>query len=421
MKIFLRESLKKLYEKYKHAFIVKNIVMLLKKRSYPIILGKEKKLVNQVLKSRNWNMSYGRKLIHHILEDEMENYFNVAGAVVVSSGGMALQMTLRGLGLKHNDEVIHVVDTCVANSFSILNSGLNPIFCDSNIETYLMDKHDVENQITENTKAIMPIHLWGNIEDMDVVNMIAEKYQLKVVEDACLAFSGKFKDQYVGTLGDVGVFSFGSSKPIQAGEGGIIVSNDSTFIREMKAMRHWGDKTLDYGVRDHDILSWNGRTSEINCAVMLEQFRAYKKRFSEITNSVEIVKKCLDGIEGVEIVTGAKNAGNTPSYSQINLRINSELYTSKTLILKLLYNHGISARDANFELIPSINFFKSKRWQDWVISNDLSRIESNYSRVYKNAQFIFDRCGIGIPIKYYNSEKKAKNLSMVLRRVFDVN
>src|SRR6202012_485782 len=105
-------------------------------------------------------------------------------------------------------------------------------------------------------------HMWGNLEDMSNVLQIAERHGLHVIEDTCLALGASTGDCMAGSLGRVGVFSFGCIKPIQGGEGGMIVTGDEALARELRAMRHWGDRTIEYGVRDTSLPAWNGRMSD---------------------------------------------------------------------------------------------------------------------------------------------------------------
>ena len=125
--------------------------------------------MEKVLKSSQWNMAYGRNLSHEYLEAEFCEYIGVPNAVAVGSGGLALQMSMRALGLKPGNEVIHQVDTCSASAQSVMNAGLNPVFSDISRDTLMFDFNDLQGLINPNTKAIMPTHMWGNCENIKEV------------------------------------------------------------------------------------------------------------------------------------------------------------------------------------------------------------------------------------------------------------
>ena len=159
--------------------LLRKVWRIFNKNYYPFVLGDELKTIKSVLDSGVWNMSSDDG-IHVKLEKEFAKYIGVKNAVLVSSGGVAIQMALRGLGFKPGDEVIHQIDTCVACSFAILNAGVTPIFSDISLDTLKLDFDNIESLITPRTKGIIPIHMWGNSENMEKVKQIADKYNLKV-------------------------------------------------------------------------------------------------------------------------------------------------------------------------------------------------------------------------------------------------
>lgn len=205
--------------------------------SYPRIMGNEVKAVKKVLETPYWNMSSGRGLVHEGLEEEFAKYVGCKYAVAVNTGGMAIQMVLRALGIKPGDEVIHQIDTCVADPFAVINAGAIPIFADIDKSTFMLSGESVESLISDKTKAIKPVHIWGNPENMDMILKIAREYNLHVIEDCCLALGAKYKGKMVGSIGDAGVFSFGCLKPVQAGEGGMITTNSESLAKELRTIR----------------------------------------------------------------------------------------------------------------------------------------------------------------------------------------
>lgn len=385
--------------------------------SYPFVTGKELKAVKQVLNSGIWNMSDPNG-VHAILEKEFSEYIGVKHAVVVNSGGVGIQMALRVLDVKNGDEVIHQVDTCVANSFAIMNAGAIPIFSDISLDTFKLDFNNLENLITPRTKVIMPIHLWGNVENLKRLKCFAVKHNLKIIEDCALAFGAEYNGKKVGGFGDVGVFSFGSTKPIQSGEGGIIVTNDDDIAKKLRTMRNWGEMTQEYGVRDHEILSWNGRASEIVVAVMLEQFRNFEKRLSKLERHIKIF---MDYIYSNKYLSMAdQNLYNSkPSYGQVVVKLDSKI--DKFEFMENLKEKKISVWHANFELIPTISFFKNETWKDWVMNKDVKFVESNYQGEFPNAKEVYERLGLGfMPNNFLtmkSTQKTIKEISICLKEM----
>lgn len=363
---------------------------------YPRMIGGEISAVESVLKSSDWNMTYGKGLAHEKLEREFADYIGVNHAIAVNTGGMAIQMSLRALGLQPGDEVIHQIDTCSANAFSVMNAGCTPIFSDISLDTFMLSEQDTENNISTNTKALMPIHMWGNPENMEMVDAIAKKHKLLVVEDACLSLGAEYHGKRTGSFGNVGVFSFGCIKPMQAGEGGMIVTNDYSLAKELRSLRHWGDRTIEYGIRDTLTLPWNGRMSEIIAAVLLVQLRGYPDHLKKLQENVLLFSKLIKDISGVEIVTnnGPRCAS---AYSQIVLRIDeTKIHINKKTLMEKLYAQGINVWHANFEPINSLSFFKNNEWKKWILKGDIEKADYNYNRMFINSNKVYASSGFGL-------------------------
>ena len=161
------------------------------------------------------------------LEREFAQFCGVAHGITVSDGTTALHIILRAMGIGPGDEVITVSHTFIATAEAILLTGAKPVFVDIDPVTYLMDVSQVEARITPNTKAILPVHLYGQTADMDPLLEIAKRHNLKVVEDACQAHGAEYKGHRAGSLGDAAGFSFYYSKNLGAyGEGGFITTNN---------------------------------------------------------------------------------------------------------------------------------------------------------------------------------------------------
>ncbi|MGH8308327.1 MAG: DegT/DnrJ/EryC1/StrS family aminotransferase, partial [Steroidobacteraceae bacterium] len=201
---------------------------------YPRPLANELGAVADVLRGSQWNMAYGKGLVHERLEHAFADYVGAGHAIAVNTGGMALQMSIRALGLKPGDEIIHQVDTCAASALAVVNAGCTPFFADISADTFMLSMPDARAAIGSATKAIIATHMWGSVEDLDAIADLQRQYGLRVIEDACLALGATHRGRRVGAFGDVGVFSFGCLKPIQTGEGGMIVTDDEALARRAR-------------------------------------------------------------------------------------------------------------------------------------------------------------------------------------------
>ncbi|RCK79984.1 MAG: Pleiotropic regulatory protein [Candidatus Ozemobacter sibiricus] len=199
------------------------------------------------------------------MEKELADYIGVKYALGVSSGTDALLLALMGLGIGHGDEVITTPYTFFATAGSIHRVGARPVFVDIEPDTYNIDATKIEKAISRRTKAIMPVHLFGQCCDMDAINAIARRHGLKVIEDACQSIGAKYGDKQAGNLGDVGAFSFFPSKNLGCfGDGGLVTTNDEALYKRMKALRVHGGERQYY----HAEVGMNGRLDAIQAVVV---------------------------------------------------------------------------------------------------------------------------------------------------------
>jgi perosamine synthetase len=361
-------------------------------------------------------MNYGKGLMHEKLEEEFAAYVGTKYAVAVNTGGMALQMSLRALGVKPGDEVLHQVDTCMANPYAVMNAFATPILTDISGDTFMMDFNDAEKSISKNTKVIMPIHMWGNPCNMDSVAELAAKHKLYVIEDSCLSLGAVWKGKKTGSMGNVGVFSLGCIKPIQAGEGGMITTNDAALAKELRTLRSWGEMTAEYGVRDHKELAWNGRMSEIVAAVGLEQLRGYSSQLEKKMEALELFKSYITQREGIQIVDAGLNG--VSSYSQVVLKLNSSaLGLSKNELMHSMTENGIIHWHANFEPVNQLQFFTQGNWKKWITTGDLQKAENNFSRKFSNSERVYAEEGLGLNNSHFLSKKEVSALMLKMDKI----
>ena len=242
------------------------------------------------------------------LEKEFAQFCGAAHGIGVSDGTSALHIILRAMDIGPGDEVITVSHTFIATAEAIVLAGAKPVFVDIDPATYLMDVSQVEAKITPRTKAILPVHLYGQTVDMDPLLEIASRHGLKVIEDACQAHGAEYKGRKAGTLGDAAGFSFYYSKNLGAyGEGGFISTNDSELAAKIRKVRDHGS-----GVRyHHDLIGVNGRLDEIQ-AVILRAKLPYLSAWNEKRR--EHARLYNDLLKGTSVILPCEHSGNTPVY-----------------------------------------------------------------------------------------------------------
>lgn len=205
-----------------------------------------------------------------LFEKEFAGYCEAKYAVGVDSGTSALELSLRAYDIGEGDEVITVPNTFIATASAIIFTGARPVFVDIDPNTYNIDAGKIEQVITKKTRAIMPVHLYGQPARMDKILKIAEKYKLNVIEDACQAHGALFKEKKTGNLGDIGCFSFYPGKNLGAyGDGGIAVTNDEKIADKIKMLRNYGQKKK----YEHEFLGYNKRLDTIQAAILLVKLR----------------------------------------------------------------------------------------------------------------------------------------------------
>jgi len=229
-------------------------------------------------------------------EDEFAAYCNCKCAVGVGNGTDALWFALLALGVKEGDEVITVPNTFIATAEAISFCGARPVFVDVDERTYTLNPDLLEAAITPRTKAIIPLHHFGQTPDMDPILGIAQKHRLYVIEDACQAHGAEYKGRKAGSIGHAGCFSFYPGKNLGAyGEAGAVVTNDPELANRMRVLRDHGQPKKYY----HDVIGWNGRMDGIQGAVLSVKLRHLDRWNENRRNHAAAYGTLLDGTDGL--------------------------------------------------------------------------------------------------------------------------
>ena len=361
---------------------------------FPRTFGDELDEVRTVLAGDNWLSGP----VTQRFEATFAEYVGVRHAVAVNTGGMALQIALRCMGIEPGNEVLVQVDTCVADAFAIFNAGATPIFADSNPETFMLDWASVEQTIGSRTKAFVPVHMWGRPEDMDAVAQIAKRHDLLILDDACLAAGAEWRGKKVGTFGQAGIFSFGCLKPFQAGGGGAIVTDDESLAREMRASRSWGETTDEFGIRDQRELAWNGRMSDVLSAVLLAQLRGYPAHLATLQENAVRLERMIEPLPGVRLMPRDPRI-TAQAHTQFLFKIDEDaLGISLETFAQALQAEGLPMIwHGAFEPMTTLSFFRGGRWRAWAVAHpDHERLADNYTRPYPGAERGYYHVGMSV-------------------------
>jgi dTDP-4-amino-4,6-dideoxygalactose transaminase len=263
---------------------------------WPVFGREEEEALLAVLRSGTWGSLDGTYVKR--LEVEFAELQGARHGIACVNGTMALSVALKALGIGPGDEVLVPPYTFIATASAALMIGAIPVFVDVDLETLLIDPALIDAAVTPRTKAIIPVHHGGSPADMDGVMAAAHRHGLKVVEDAAQAHGAAWRGRPVGAIGDIGTFSFQSSKPINAGEGGIMLTNDDELDELLWSYRNVGRRRGGEWY-EHVRLGWNLRMTEFQAAVILEQMKRMPAQQAHRTEAAAYLDARMSEIPGV--------------------------------------------------------------------------------------------------------------------------
>jgi dTDP-4-amino-4,6-dideoxygalactose transaminase len=259
----------------------------------PSIGNEEIKAVREVLKSGM--LAQGQKVKE--FEEKIAEYVGVKYAIATSSGTTALHTALLAVGIKPGDEVITTPFTFIATANSILYCNAKPVFVDVDEKTFNIDAEKIEEKITGKTKAVLPVHLYGQPADMEKILEICKSHNLLLIEDAAQALGAEFKGKKVGSFGDCAIFSFYPTKNITTGEGGMVVTDDEKIAERCRKIRNHGE----YQRYFVDLLGYNYRMTDIAAAIGLAQLKKLENLNKKRIKNAKFLTKHLKDIDGIEV------------------------------------------------------------------------------------------------------------------------
>jgi len=276
--------------------------------AYNTISKEEKDAVQKVLDSGNLSQFLGTLSSDFLggptvrkFEEAWCKAIGISHAVSMNSNTSGLFAAMGAIGIQPGDEVIVSPYTMSASAIAPVVYGGIPVFADIDPDTFCMDPKSIESKITSQTKAILIVHIFGRPADMDAVMQIARKHTLKVIEDCAQAPMGKYRGKYVGTMGDIGVFSLNYHKHIHTGEGGVVVTNDANLAEKLQLIRNHAENVVEAKGLDDltNMIGYNYRMTEIEAAIGIEQLKKLPLLLEQRLENAEFLHHALGSIRGL--------------------------------------------------------------------------------------------------------------------------
>lgn len=298
-----------------------------------------------------WLTNMGPK--YQKLKKDLINYLHVDNIDMFSNGHLSLEAAIDVLGL--TGEVITTPFTFASTTQAIVHCGLIPVFCDINPKTYTIDVNEIESLITENTSAIIPVHVYGNVCDYKKIDEIAKKHNLKVVYDAAHAFGVTVDGIPVGNLGDVSMFSFHATKVFHTIEGGALTYSDSNLAKEFASWRQFGM----YGREDAEKIGTNAKMTEFSAAMGICNIRHIDEEISKRKKAAKRYYEHLDGINGITLIKEQPGIKYNYAYMPV-LFDKDEFGLSRDEVADKLAEKGVFARKYFYPITSQFTAYKGK-------------------------------------------------------------
>lgn len=289
----------------------------------------------------HWLTNMGDK--HKELQAKLEEYLDIPNVVLYTNGHLALENIIAALCLPKGSEVITTPFTFVSTTHAIVRNGLIPVFCDINKEDYTIDAEKIELLITENTSAILPVHVYGNMCDVEAIEKIAGKHNLKVIYDAAHAFGVKYKGKSSACFGDASMYSFHATKVFNTIEGGAVCFEDNSLIQILNDLKNFGIR----GAESCDYIGGNAKMSEFQAAMGICNLRHLEEEILKRKKVAKSYDEQLTGIDGIRL--NHVNNKVESNYAYYPVLFEKYKYTRDEIYNKLL-EQGICARKYFFPL-----------------------------------------------------------------------
>ena len=301
----------------------------------------------------HWLTNMGDK--HNELQSKLENFLEIPNVVLYANGHLALENVISAMNLPNESEVITTPFTFVSTTHAIVRNGLIPVFCDINASDYTIDVNKIEPLITNKTRAIIPVHVYGNMCDIETIREIAERHNLKVIYDAAHAFGVKYKGESSAKFGDASMYSFHATKIFNTIEGGAVCFNDSNLVQVLNDLKN-------FGIRDAETCNYiggNAKMNEFQAAMGLCNLRHLGEEILGRKQVAKLYNKRLGDINGIKL--NHINNDTEPNYAYYPIVIENYKYSRDEVFNKLQENNVI-ARKYFFPLTNDLECYRNLKY-----------------------------------------------------------
>jgi len=335
---------------------------------WPIADEKEEEVIKEVLQSGNWWRNAGTQV--KMFESEFAEFQGCKGGITVANGTQALEIALKALEIGEGDEVIVPDFTFYSTVSAVLAVKAVPVMVDVLEDTFCIAPEQIKKAITNKTKAVIPVHMAGNIADMDAINAIAKKYNLWVIEDSAHAHGAFWKGKGAGSLGTISTFSFQNAKLMSSGEGGIILSDNEELLHrvllESNCGREEGDTTYQ-----HVLIGTNARLSEVQGGILRVQLSRLAEQVALREKNYKYLCDYFADIQGIKLQKIDDNMTKHPHY-MVMFYYDKKAFggAERAEFVQYLKNAGIPC-NRSFESIHKLPVFKTLGKEQWrMVGNE---------------------------------------------------
>lgn len=306
--------------------------------------------------------------VHDRFQADLIRYLDVPRMALFANGHMALEMVIQAMGLPETKgEIITTPFTFVSTTHAIVRNGLTPVFCDIKPDDYTIDESKIEALITDKTVAILPVHVYGNVCNVEAIETIAKKYNLKVIYDAAHAFGVRYKGTSVANYGDAAMLSFHATKVLNSIEGGGVVYQDERYATILHELKNFGI----HGPEDVLGIGGNAKLDEFRAAMGICNLRHINEYIEARKNISVHYDKCLKGINGLKLCK--HNPDATFNYSYYPIYFDAEVFgKNRDQVFDELAKNDIHARKYFYPAVNEMTCYSDKYPKNTPVAHDVS-------------------------------------------------
>lgn len=298
----------------------------------------------------HWLTNMGNK--HQLLQQELEEFLGIEHVVLYTNGHLALENSIAALNLPKGGEVITTPFTFASTTHAIVRNGLVPVFCDIREDVFTIDVDKIEELITPNTVAIVPVHVYGNVCDVEKIDYLSKKYGIKVIYDAAHSFGVKYKGISTACFGDAAMFSFHATKVFNTIEGGCVCCKNDSWVKLLNDMKNFGingPETVEY-------VGGNAKMNEFQAAMGICNLRHLGEEIRKRKTVVEKYRSRLEGVDGIRLSAIQEDVES--NYAYFPVVFDGYKYTRNEIFEKLA-KAGIGARKYFYPLTNSFDCYRN--------------------------------------------------------------